>query len=161
MTEQEAMIRFDFIRCALLGGTKPEIIPNEDNVELIDIAINALEEVQQYRAIGTVEECRAAVEIIRYMIQEGIEPEVLEAYVWFEDELVKKGFTVKSVLEAREKQKPKKPKEYGDKYYGCPTCGNVILHKWEKYPTKLMDKKNGLPYCLNCGQKLDWSDENE
>lgn len=159
MTEQEAMIRFDFIRCALLGGTKPEIIPNEDNVELIDIAINALEEVQQYRAIGTVEECRAAVEIIRYMIQEGIEPEVLEAYVWFEDELVKKGFTVKSVLEAREKQKPKKPKEYEDKYYGCPTCGNVILHKWEKYPTKLMDKKNGLPYCLNCGQKLDWSDE--
>lgn len=26
------------------------------------IAINALEEVQQYREIGTVEECRAAVE---------------------------------------------------------------------------------------------------
>ena len=62
MTEQEAMIRFDFIRCALLGGTKPEIIPNEDNVELMDIAINALEEVQQYRAIGTIEECREAVE---------------------------------------------------------------------------------------------------
>lgn len=62
MTEQEAMIRFDFIRCALLGGTKPEIIPNEDNVELMDIAINALEEVQQYRAIGTLEECRSAVE---------------------------------------------------------------------------------------------------
>ena len=62
MTEQEAMIRLDFIRCALLGGTKPEIIPNEDNVELMDNAINALEEVQKYRAIGTVEECRAAVE---------------------------------------------------------------------------------------------------
>ena len=62
MTEQEAMIRLDFIRCALLGGTKPEIIPNEDNVELMDIAINALEEVQQYRTIGTVEECLAAVE---------------------------------------------------------------------------------------------------
>ena len=30
-------------------------------------------ELEQYRAIGTVEECRAAVEIIRYMIQEGIE----------------------------------------------------------------------------------------
>lgn len=27
-----------------------------------EMAINALEEVQQYRAIGTVEECRAAVE---------------------------------------------------------------------------------------------------
>ena len=30
--------------------------------DALDIAINALEEVQQYRAIGTVEECRAAVE---------------------------------------------------------------------------------------------------
>ena len=60
MTEQEAMIRLDFIRCALLGGTKPEIIPNDDNVELMDIAIKALEEVQQYRAIGTVEELQKA-----------------------------------------------------------------------------------------------------
>lgn len=126
--------------------------------EKAEAIIKGFEELEQYREIGTVEECRAAVEIIRYMIQEGIEPEVLKAYVRFEDELVKNGFTVKSVLEAREKQKPKKPKEYEDKYYGCPTCGNVILHKWEKYPTKLMDKKNGLPYCLNCGQKLDWSD---
>ena len=65
MTEQEAMIRLDFIRCALLGGTKPEIIPNEDNVELMDNAIKALEDVEQYRKIGTVEECRAAVEKIR------------------------------------------------------------------------------------------------
>ena len=78
-----------------------------------------LEELKQYRAIGTPEECRAAVE----------------------------------------KQKAKKPKEYEDKFYGCPACGNVLLHKWEKYPTKLMNKKNGLPYCLGCGQKLDWSDE--
>ena len=61
MTVQEAMIRLDFIRCALLGGTKPEIIPNEDNVELMDIAIKALEEVQQYRAIGTVSELQDLV----------------------------------------------------------------------------------------------------
>ena len=83
------------------------------------VAIQALEEVQQYRAIGTPEEYLAAVE----------------------------------------KQEAKKPKEYEDKFYGCPACGNVLLHKWEKYPTKLMNKKNGLPYCLGCGQKLDWSDE--
>lgn len=85
----------------------------------IEVAIKALEEVEQYRAIGTLEECRAAVE----------------------------------------NQNAKKPKEYEDKFYGCPVCGNVLLHKWEKYPTKLMNKKNGLPYCLGCGQKLDWSDE--
>ena len=62
MTENEAIIRFDFIRCALLGGTKPHIMPNVENIGLVDAAINALEEVQQYRQIGTVEECRMAVE---------------------------------------------------------------------------------------------------
>lgn len=30
------------------------------------IAINALEEIQQYRAIGTVEECRAAIALRDY-----------------------------------------------------------------------------------------------
>ena len=84
----------------------------------LDMAIKALEEVQQYRAIGTPEECWVAVERL----------------------------------------KARKPKEYEDKFYGCPTCGNVLLHKWEKYPTKLMDKKNGLPYCLVCGQKLDFGE---
>lgn len=64
----------------------------------------------------------------------------------------------KMAIEALEKQIPKKPKEYEDKYYACPACRNVLLHKWEKYPTKLMDKDNGLPYCLNCGQAIDWSE---
>ena len=59
-------------------------------------------------------------------------------------------------IDAMEKQIPKKPKEYEDKYYACPVCGNVLLHKWEKYPEKLTDKNDGLPYCLGCGQALDW-----
>ena len=62
-------------------------------------------------------------------------------------------------VDAIEKQIPKKPKEYEDKFYACPVCRNVLLHKWKKYNTELMDKSNGLPYCLNCGQKLDWSDK--
>ena len=99
MTESEAIIRFDFIRCALLGGTKPHIMPNEENIGLVNAAIQALE-----------------------------------------------------------KQIPYKPREYEDKYYSCK-CGNVLLHKWKKYPRELMDKKMGLPYCLNCGQKIDWSNE--
>lgn len=119
MTEQEAMIRLDFIRCALLGETKPEIIPNEDNVELMDNAIKALEDVQQYRAIGTVEECRAAVE----------------------------------------KQKAKKPDFEGDGYadgnlvydtWICPCCGKHYEVDYDDYD-----------FCPNCGQKLDWGDEDE
>lgn len=61
-----------------------------------------------------------------------------------------------AMIEALEKQIPYKPKEYEDKYYGCK-CGEVLLEKWELYPTKVMSKSWGLPYCLNCGQKLDWS----
>ena len=34
----------------------------QDRLECIDLAIAALEEVQKYRQIGTVEECREAVE---------------------------------------------------------------------------------------------------
>lgn len=58
-------------------------------------------------------------------------------------------------IKALEKQIPYKPQEYEDKYYGCK-CGNILLHKWLKYPTELMPKSEGLPYCLACGQKLDW-----
>lgn len=86
--------------------------------EEIEMAINALEEIEQYRAIGTVEECRAAVE----------------------------------------KQKAKKPRpidykkyigivknaEYLRGAYWCLNCNQAI--------------KSGT-FCKNCGQKLDWSDE--
>ena len=61
-------------------------------------------------------------------------------------------------INSLEKQISKKPIEYEDKFYACPICRNVLLHKWKKYNTELMDKSNGLPYCLCCGQKLDWSD---
>lgn len=63
-----------------------------------------------------------------------------------------------AAIEALEKQTPKKPIEYEDKYYGCPTCGNVTMMKWEKYHDIPMSKIYGLPYCLGCGQRLDWED---
>ena len=34
----------------------------EDRLDCIDYAISALKEIQQYREVGTVEECREAVE---------------------------------------------------------------------------------------------------
>ena len=112
MTEQEAITVFEEILAIDYRDTIPKYY------EAMELAVKDMKEIQQYRSIGTPEECRAAVE----------------------------------------KQKAKKPKEYEDKFYGCPVCGNVLLHKWEKYTTKLMNKKNGLPYCLGCGQKLDWGD---
>lgn len=61
------------------------------------------------------------------------------------------------VIESIESQIPYKPKEYEDKFYACK-CGNVVLWKWKKYPDVLTPKSEGLPYCLACGQRLDWSE---
>ena len=89
-----------------------------DLLEEFDYAIQSLEEVEQYRALGTVEELK----------------------------------------EAKEKQIPKKPELIEDKMWTCPCCDNNLMHKWLKYPTELMPKSEGLPYCMSCGQKLDWEE---
>ena len=62
--------------------------------------------------------------------------------------------------EALIKQIPYKPKEYEDKYYACK-CGNILLMKWREYLKELTPKSESLPYCLACGQALDWSENNE
>ena len=62
-------------------------------------------------------------------------------------------------VKAIEKQIPVKPKEYEDKYYAC-NCGNILLMKYKRYPTELTPKSEELPYCLACGQKLDWNASN-
>ena len=95
-----------------------EIIKREEQWEsnssiskAFNMAIEALEEVEQYRAIGTPEECRAAVE----------------------------------------KQRAIKPHKNFDKFSGvwC-SCGSYLGQGY------FVDKPN---YCSDCGQKLDWSEE--
>ena len=120
MTESEAIKELHKIRPR--GG----IIPQK-RADALDVAIQALEEVQQYRAIGTPEECRAAVE----------------------------------------KQKEIKPKELKNIYpsgqYECPVCGYCVgKHKYFKSTPlgeTLANCKMEFNYCPDCGQKLDWSDE--
>lgn len=82
------------------------------------MAIQALEEVQKYREIGSIEECRAS----------------------------------------REKQIPKNPTYDGDGYapdgtfvwdeWICPCCGTRYEVDYDEHD-----------FCPNCGQKIDWSDE--
>ena len=140
---------------------KCDIVQEVDDLNSVyDAAIKALEEVQQYREIGKVSTCRDAVDICRAMIERGIEPENVEAYIVFEDACVKKGFTIKGLLEAREKQTPKKPDLEGDGYgddgvliydtWICPCCGKRYEIDYEEYD-----------YCPNCGQAIDWSARNE
>lgn len=62
-------------------------------------------------------------------------------------------------IHALEKQIPKKPimKQYfedlEEKYLCCPTCGEILT---DRIPA---DNKTFCFHCMNCGQKLDWSDE--
>lgn len=93
---------------------KCDIVQEVDDLNsAYDAAIKALEEVQQYQAIGTHEEC------------------------------VRKNFTFKSLLESREKQTPKKPDLEGDGYgddgvliydtWICPFCGKHYEIDYEEY----------------------------
>lgn len=77
--------------------------------------------------------------------------EALQEYMKFEDELVKKNFTFKSVIEAREKQIAKKVTHEAtiQKCHTCPNCKNVL------------DRFNKTLYCWFCGQRLDWSETDE
>ena len=54
MTEKEAIL--------WLAQLKMRVPKSKEMVKSIEIAISALEEIQQYRKIGTVEECWEAVE---------------------------------------------------------------------------------------------------
>lgn len=56
MTEKKAIDELLFLKAKLYNG----IYGNR--LGCVDVAIKALEEIRQYRGIGTVEECRAAVE---------------------------------------------------------------------------------------------------
>lgn len=88
--------------------------------EKAETIINGFEELERYREIGTVGECRAAVE----------------------------------------KQRAKKPIIHPWSPARCPTCG-------EELSGNLGDgyyrHRTFLERCTNveCGQKLDWSGENE
>ena len=100
-----------------------------------------------YKTMDAIGYAILALEIIKKLSDRNMTTEVLENYMQFEDECVKKGFTFNSVIEAREKQIAKKPDFTEDKKFAlCPCCnGKGLLNKQK--------------YCDNCGQKLDWSDE--
>lgn len=85
MTEQEAIKELHSIR------PRGSIIPQK-RAEAIDVAINALEENQQYRAIGTPDECRAAVENQKEIKNNAVDDFVERAMKQFTDFDLKHGY---------------------------------------------------------------------
>ena len=114
-----------------------------------DEAIKALEEVHQYRAIGTVEKVREYKEIADNM--DAVSLAALCISLNKLKEYQKIG-TPEECRAAVEKQRAKKPIEPDEEYgtFKCPNCGGLIFTE---------DRFETHKYCLLCGQKLDWSDE--
>ena len=112
-----------------------------DMGQAIRVAVFAMQEIQQYREIGTVENLKLWCDLFGL---DGFDE--LAAY--------KKIGTVEECREAMEKQKPKKPEdvEYDYSYFICPVCGDGIY---------VSDDYEIHKFCLNCGQAIDWSEEDE
>ena len=114
--KEHAVVTLDHI-----AKEEPNVSPllYKGREEKANTILTMIEELQQYRAIGTVEECRAAVE----------------------------------------KQTARRPDYEGDGYadghlvydtWICPCCGKHYEVDYDNYN-----------YCPDCGQKLDWSENDE
>lgn len=138
MTENEAI---ECLKCSKRKNDMLGILPGSDIGNTI---IKALEEIQQYRAIGTVEELQdmksnyfEALSDWRQYRKIGTLEECRAAV---EKQTAKKGI----------REKIKKGYNRGMHHYYCPVC-------YEK--GDLRNKYNVGLYCSDCGQKLDWEDE--
>lgn len=124
--------------------------------ESLDMAIQALEKVQAFEAIGTVEELKTMKENGAFS---GVE---LAQILAMQMELKKYQYigTVEEFKALKEKSVAKKPtiervnyshNQYADNYK-CPVCGQRMISKDE---TGWYSGRRSK-YCDNCGQKLDW-----
>lgn len=136
MTEQEAKLILD-VRISRFDHAS-------DVNEALEVAKTALEEIQQYRALGTVEELKSVKEEWLHSVTDMVELRVYRNLG-----------TVEELREAREKQVSKEAvfvhpiqlNDGGD--YMCPTC---------KTGTILNAYGGKSKYCPWCGQAIDWND---
>ena len=101
--------------------------------ELFETAILALKEIQQYREIGTVEECREAVEK-----QNPKEPKEILRH--------RGGFETRHCTNCNTDYQVDNRYTITDTY--CHTCGKLLDSAFRNY-------------CGNCGQAIQWNDDLE
>ncbi len=152
MTVQEAKkVIEDFDKCVIVkaDGCYETI----DYIKAKEIAIECMEEVEQYRALGTVEELKHLKEmnedcLIKHLT--GIECSYNETGC---SDCIGK----QALLEAMAKQIPKKPLKVKGECYSRDKEGNegyVVLYLCPRCKSQVL--VNPLP--CECGQKIDWND---
>lgn len=116
------------------------------NCDHKDEYIEELEtEIEQYREIGTFEQCQTAMQLYNEMLKGKFTIETVEEYMKFEDKLVKRELTFSNLIDLMDKNTPKKTMFNGRNWYRCHNGCEV--HKKE-FETDW--------YCPNRGQKIDW-----
>ena len=149
MTEQEARIIIE-------GYFGDDEIINE----AIELAGRALEEIQQYRELGTVEELKSKIEELKRWHTDHIVKEIKNEFAntstlichncdHKDEYIMELEVEVEELREAREKQREKKPSEVEEDYYVCPRCGSFIT---------ALDDFSTHKHCLNCGQAILWEE---
>ena len=146
--KDNAVVTLDHIK-----RNEPNVSPMlyEGRQEKAETIIKGFEELEQYRAVGTVEGCRAYKGIAEREFSNGcLGLEIIE-------ELNKYRHigTPGECREAMEKQEARKPELWGDgcdgegkliyDMYDCPNCGKSYEVEYEEYG-----------YCPNCGQRILW-----
>ena len=119
--------------------------------EGIDVAISAMQELQEYKEIGTVKGYKDAIKAYDncYFEKQKLEKELSD---------YKELGNFTEVKKAVDKQNSKHPSYDGDGYapdgtfiwneWVCPRCGARYEVNYDDYD-----------YCPNCGQHIDWSEE--
>jgi len=140
MTEQEMLEELDDI---WTFGHEP----TDRQREAVSMAMDALEELKQYREIGTVEEIKRMQRYSALAKKHDTIGRAIEACAGYEEI-----GTVEECREAVEKQKACVPKR---KMMISPVGG------WTAYCKCGTMVQSYEKYCSNCGQELDWSGEEE
>lgn len=172
MTENEAIFELKDIRIQYVGGTEE----CKHIADAIAMAIQALEEIQQYRAIGTVEKIEQNLSELKRWHTTEINMKIKNVFAnnstlichncdhkdEYIEELeaeIEEYHAIGTPEECRaavEKQKAKKPIiEYEQTHdcvteieWKCPVCG-----------TNYVELAPCGEWCRYCGTKFDWSDE--
>ncbi len=139
MTENEAIKKVkEFGLYHAIGD-----LPNSAlTVKAFKMAVAALEEIQKYRAIGTVEEVKRMQRYSALAKKHSTIGQVIDSCAEYEAI-----GTVEECREARERQIPKKLIHGG--LYACPNCHAIMLQGAFEAKGKC---------CKECGQVLDWSE---
>jgi len=128
---------------------------DEESCEALDMAKEALEEIQQYRAIGTVEEIQQKLKELKRWHTSEVNPKIKNVFANtstlicqncdHKDEYIEElEAEVAECRAAVEKQTPYKPESYSF-FDGKCKCGAIFLDRL-------------MRYCANCGQRLNWEE---